>query len=85
MAGELQVEIAPWGPRPEAAEAAVQAALERPAVRAELGGGPARLLSVQPLDGDEDSDGAGMVRATLYDYEGKRALLLDVPVEGCGG
>ncbi|MGH2948992.1 MAG: hypothetical protein ACRDPC_22525, partial [Solirubrobacteraceae bacterium] len=83
MPGPLHVEVEPWGPDPDVAEAAARAALERPAVKAELGGAQARLVAVQPLDGDDDAP-AGAVRATVYDYAAERALLVDVPLEGGG-
>ena len=84
MAGELRVEVVPWGPDPRAARAAARAALEHPAVRAELGDAEARLLSVRPVDADEVGTDTTRVRAAVYDYAADRTLLVDVPVEGGG-
>lgn len=82
MAGELQVKVEPWGPDPAAVEAAVRAALERPAVTAELEGADVRLLAVKPLEGEDETVPAERVRATVYDYRAERALLVDVPLDG---
>jgi hypothetical protein len=83
MAGELHVEIEPWGPHPDAVLAAAQAALAHPAVVSELDGGEARLLSARPLDTATAANAApGVVRATIYDYAAERLLVVDTPVEG---
>jgi len=84
MPGELQVTVEPWGPDPDAVERAARAALERPAVKAELGGARARLLGLQPLDADDPEVPPSGVRATVYDYDSEQALLVDVPLDGGG-
>jgi len=84
MAGELQVTVEPWGPGPEAVEAAARAALRQPAVRAELDGGDARLIGVQPIDAGGEPEPPSRVRATIYDYRAERALLVDLPLDEGG-
>ncbi|MDQ3676001.1 MAG: hypothetical protein M3401_04220, partial [Actinomycetota bacterium] len=80
---ELHVDIVPWGPSPGAARAAAIAALEHPAVRAELGDADSRLLSVVPVAPRNDpSAEPDHVRATVYDYMNERALIVEAPVEG---
>ena len=80
---ELHVEIVPWGPSPRVVRAAASAALEHPAVRAELGDAERRLLSVVPVapTGDPDAE-PDHVRATVYDYMNERAVVVEAPVEG---
>jgi hypothetical protein len=79
---ELHVEIVPWGPSPHAARAAAAAAVEHPAVRAELGDAESRLLTVVPVaaQGEPDAE-PDHVRATVYDYLNERALIVETPVE----
>jgi len=84
MAGELQVEVVPWGVDARAAQDAVAAAVEHPAALAEVGEAHTRLLSVRPLEGEDVEAEPSRVRATLYDYDAERTLLLDVPVDGAG-
>lgn len=81
--GELHVDIVPWGPSPQATSAAAAAALDHPAVRAELGDAESRLLSVVPfsLRGDPAAE-PDHVRATVYDYVNERALIVEAPIEG---
>lgn len=84
MAGEMHVQIEPWGPHPDAVLAAARAALAHPAVAAELNGGEARLLAARPLDADVPDGAWSVVRATVYDYAADRLLVVDTPVEGGG-
>lgn len=80
---ELHVDIVPWGPSPTAARAAATAALEHPAVRAELGDADSRLLSVVPVASlDDPGAEPDHVRATVYDYMNERALIVEAPVDG---
>jgi hypothetical protein len=81
MASELHVTVEPWGPDPDRVDAAAREALQLPGVRAELGGAEARLVGLQPIDHGGEPDPPGAVRATLYDYLGERALLVDVPLD----
>jgi hypothetical protein len=79
---ELHVEIVPWGPSPTATRTAANAALEHPAVRAELGDADSRLLSVVPFAvGDDPGAEPDHVRATVYDYTSERALIVEAPVD----
>jgi hypothetical protein len=84
MAGELQVTVEPWGPDPDVAEQAARRALERPGVKAALGGARARLVALQPVEGDDVEAPPRRVRATVYDYDAEQALLVDVPLEDGG-
>ena len=64
---ELKVEVAPLGPSARDVEAAANAALDHPAVTAELDGAEHRLLSVAPVErepdpGDEDAPEPTRVR-----------------------
>ena len=79
MAGELVVQVEPWGADAEAADAAARSTLERavdPSVGSPLA--ETRLLSLEQV-GNEDTEPT-RVRATVYDYAGERALLLDIPL-----
>jgi hypothetical protein len=82
MADPLRVKVEPWGPDPDRAMEIARAALERPAVQAELGGAEARLLTVAPVDVEDPAAAPDRVRATLYDYAAERAVLVDVPLDG---
>ena len=82
MAGELQVEVVPWGADARAMDAVASAVLEHPAAREELGDSHTRLLGVRPLEGDEVEAAPRRVRATVYDYDRERTLLLDAALEG---
>ena len=84
MAGELRVEVVPWGPDPGAVSAAARAALDHPSVRAELGDADARLLSVRLVDADEVDEETTAVRASVYDYGADRMVLVDAPIDGAG-
>ena len=64
----LQVEIVPWGP--DTSRARREAAAH------------GRVLSVTPLLPEDPDAEPDRVRATVYDYEQRRALLLDYPVDG---
>jgi Copper amine oxidase, enzyme domain len=84
---ELKVEVVPFGPSAGDVEAAANAALEHPAVRAELDGAEHRLLSVAPVErepgpGDEDAPQPTRVRATVYDYTNERALVIETGLDG---
>jgi hypothetical protein len=81
--GDLQVEVVPFGPDAQAADAAVRAALEHPAVRAEVEGVEHRVLSLRPV-GDAGADPPTAVEATIYDYTNERAVVVDVPLNGAG-
>jgi hypothetical protein len=83
MASELQIEVVPFGPDAQAADAAVRAALGHPAVRAEIEDVEHRVLSVRPV-GDSDTEAPTAVEATVYDYTNERALVVDVPLDGDG-
>ena len=82
MAGELQVEVVPFGVAPLAARALAQSALEQPAVKGRLAGAEAQVLSVSPAEGDDPFAAPSHVRAVVYDYGAEQALLVDVPVDG---
>jgi hypothetical protein len=86
-AGELHVEVVPWGPSIERAREAVSAALERPAVAAALGDGDRRVVSIRPLfpdpEGGEQQEPTH-IRAAVYDYAKEQTLLVDAPLEGAG-
>lgn len=80
---ELRVEIVPFGPSPRATRAAATAALEHPAVRAELGDANTRLLSAVPVAPRRDPGAEpDHVRATVYDYLNERAVIVEAPIEG---
>ncbi len=81
MAGELQVTVEPWGPGPEAFEAAARGVLKQSAVSTELAGADARLIAMQPVDTGGEPEPPSRVRATLYDYSAERALVVDAPLE----
>ena len=81
--GDLQVEVVPFGPDAQTADAAVRAALEHPAVRAEVEGVEHRVLSLRPV-GDAGADPPTAVEATIYDYTHERAVVVDVPLNGAG-
>ncbi len=68
MAGELVVQVEPWGPDPDTADAAVRATLAR-STDAAIGSpaGETRLLSLEQA-GDEGDTEATSVRAVAYDY-----------------
>jgi hypothetical protein len=74
MPGPLEVTVEPWGPDPDRVAEAAQAAVRD----------GARLVGVQPLDAGAEPVPPRAVRATLYDYEQERALLVDVPLDGDG-
>src|SRR3954468_18560907 len=80
-AGGLHAEATPLEPTPQAADAAVRAALDAPAVREELDGAEHRVLSVRPLIDDREEEPTA-VRATVYDYTNERTLLVDAPLDG---
>ena len=81
MAGELVVQVEPWGVDPDAADAAARSTLER-AMEPGLGSpGATPLLSLEQAGGDEGTEPT-RVRATAYDYVGERALSLDIPLDG---
>jgi hypothetical protein len=85
--GELQVEVVPWGPSQARAREAVDAALERPAIAAELGEGDRRVVSMTPVFPDpEDGEQPEPthIRAAVYDYAEERTLLVDAPLDGAG-
>jgi hypothetical protein len=82
VAGELQVEVVPFGVAPLAARALAQSALEQPAVKGRLAGAEAQVLSVSPAEGDDPFAAPSHVRAVVYDYGAEQALLVDVPVDG---
>ena len=82
--GELRVDVVPWGPAPEAVEAAARAALEHPAVREQLADAEHRLLSVASVTPDA-GDGLAepsQVHATVYDYANERSLVVEAPIDG---
>jgi len=80
---ELHVDIVPWGPSPQAVRAAATAALEHPAVRAELGDADSRLLSAVPVESQGDPGAEpDHVRATVYDYMNERVVIVEAPIEG---
>ena len=82
----LKIEVVPWGPAPQAVHEAGAAALEHPAVRAELAGTDHMVLSIAPVapavGGDESAPESGLVRTTIYDYTNERTLLVDAPLDG---
>lgn len=80
MAGELQVTVEPWGPSPDAVEAAARNALQGAAVRAALDGSDARMVAVRPVEIGSGPEPAARVQATLYDYRTERALLVEAPL-----
>ena len=82
MAGELVVQVEPWGPDPDAVAAAARSTLERTA-GAGIGSlaSDIRVLSLEQAGGDDTTEPT-RVRATAYDYAGERALLLDIPLDG---
>ncbi|MCA1707984.1 MAG: hypothetical protein LC808_33795 [Actinobacteria bacterium] len=82
--GELRVDVVPWGPAPETAEAAARAAVGHPVVREALGDADFRLLSTRSIALDPGSDvhHSTGVRATVYDYTNERALHIDAPIDG---
>jgi hypothetical protein len=82
MAGRLEVEVVPWGVDAGFARAAGQAAVEHPAARAEVGEARTRVLSVRQLEGEEVEVEASRVRATVYDYDADRTLLVDAALDG---
>ncbi|HLM49435.1 MAG TPA: hypothetical protein VK279_02730, partial [Solirubrobacteraceae bacterium] len=85
--GELDVDVVPLGPGPQAAHDAVRAALTHSAVRAEVSGTEHRVLSIRPLSdaaGDRGDEAPSTVRATVYDYTNERTVLVDAPVDGSG-
>jgi hypothetical protein len=84
MAGELQVTVEPWGPSPDAVEAAARTAVQRTAVRTALDGADARIVGVQPVDGGGEAEPPGRVLTTIYDYQAERALLVEMPLEEDG-
>jgi hypothetical protein len=78
---ELKVHVVPWGPSPRAVRAAAAAALERPAVRAELGDAESRVLSVAAIALPDDAGAEpDHVRATVYDYVNERAVIVEAPI-----
>jgi hypothetical protein len=69
------------GPSPRPVRAAATAALEHPAVRAELSDAGSRLLSAVPVASQSDhGDGPDHVRATVYGYMNERALIAEAPI-----
>ncbi len=83
MASELQIEVVPFGPDAQVADAAVGAALGHPAVRGEIEDVEHWVLSVRPI-GDADAEPPTAVEATVYDYTNERALVVEVPLNGDG-
>lgn len=86
MAGELRVQVEPWGPDAQMADTATRAALQRPSARsgAGAGAGDLRLLSVQLSDGEDDAAAGQRVTATAYDYAEEQTLRLELPLDGDG-
>jgi hypothetical protein len=82
MSGALEVTVEPWGPSPEALEAAAHDALRRTGVRAVLEGADARIVAVQPVDVGGEPEPPGHVRATVYDYLAEQTLLVEAALEG---
>jgi len=87
---ELKVEIVPFGPGPEDVEAAARSALGHPDVERELGGADHRVLSVAPVEPEPDAHDEGLpeptrVRATVYDYENERSLVVEGSLDGDDG
>jgi len=80
MASGLQIEVVPFGPDAQVADAAVRAALGHSAVRGEIEDVEHRVLSVRPV-GDADAEPSTAVEATVYDYTNERALVVEVPRE----
>jgi hypothetical protein len=83
----LVVDVVPWGPTPEAAQATAREALQGPPARAILGDSEYRLLSVVTLPAGGEDDLAAepsLVRATIYDYTNERTVTLDAPSAGPG-
>jgi hypothetical protein len=83
VSGELHVEVTPLEPTPQAARAAVSAALDAPTVREELDGAEHRVLSLRPLIDDRE-EAPTAVRATVYDYTNERTVLVDAPLGEAG-
>src|SRR3954452_2816236 len=84
-AGELHVDVVPWGPAPEAVRDAARATLEHPAVRSELGDADYRLLSAVPVPVEgapADAPAQDRIVATVYDYTNERALEIQAPIDG---
>jgi hypothetical protein len=81
MAGELIVTVEPWGPSPEALDAAASNAVQRTAMQTALDGEDARVVAVQPVEVGSEPQPPERVRATVYDYVAERTVLVEAALE----
>ena len=81
--GELKIGVKAFGPSPDELATLGRTILSNAAVQKTLGKARHRLLGVQLVDTPEDTRKRArparpdLFRATVYDYSGNRALLVD--------
>jgi hypothetical protein len=84
----LKVKVVPAGLDPATMEKLAQRVLADPSVQQQVKRGRYRLLSLEPLEPEETKRGRPAEptrhRATIYDYAGNRALIVEGPIAGRG-